>query len=187
MILSDDYLFQLKNHQLKNHVNKLIKIQKNFFGQDSLAKSLKRFKTSKNYQIIVNLCFNILRFVLYESNKYDHINLRGNYDVNEYFDCNSVSSHNSKSIPRFNIVQSNSAININNKKQYSPVKNNRKRGSVQNSAHKSPMKQNQNKQSLMINKYLSNILSEGEVIPSQRFSNSPIPEQSSDQVLNKSR
>lgn len=32
MILSNEYLIQLANNQLKNHVNKLIKIQKQFFG-----------------------------------------------------------------------------------------------------------------------------------------------------------
>ena len=53
MILSEDYLVQLKSCQLKNHVNKLIKIQKQFFGTEPQKKILGKFKTNKNFQLIV--------------------------------------------------------------------------------------------------------------------------------------
>jgi hypothetical protein len=38
MIRSQDYLQQLKEGQLKNHVNKLIKVQQQFFAMDSQMK-----------------------------------------------------------------------------------------------------------------------------------------------------
>ena len=41
MILSPDYLKQLRNSQLKNHLNKLVKIQTQYFGQNSQENVLK--------------------------------------------------------------------------------------------------------------------------------------------------
>lgn len=65
MILSPDYLQQLKNNQLKNHIHRLLKIQKLYFGQEALPKVLSKYQSHKNLQILVNLCFQILRYVLY--------------------------------------------------------------------------------------------------------------------------
>ena len=49
MILSPDYLKQLKTNQLKNHVHKLVKIQKAHFGLSTQAKVLAKYKSNKNF------------------------------------------------------------------------------------------------------------------------------------------
>lgn len=65
MILSGDYLQQLKNNQLKNHLNKLTKIQDLHFGPQSLSHVIKPFQSSKNFSLIVTLSYNVLRYVLF--------------------------------------------------------------------------------------------------------------------------
>jgi len=92
MILSQDYLKQLKNNQLKNHTIKLIKIQKQYFGLDSHAKVMGKYKGHKTFQTIVNLCFNILRYVLFQSEKTEFINMKAHVEVEEQ-DIRSVSSN----------------------------------------------------------------------------------------------
>lgn len=49
MILSQDYLKQLKTQQLKNHLNKLIKIQEQYFGQDSQQQVLHHYQSCKSF------------------------------------------------------------------------------------------------------------------------------------------
>ncbi len=65
MILSSDYLKQLKNSQLKNHLNKLIKIQNQYFGLNSMENVQKQFTTNKNFQLIATIRFTVPRHVLY--------------------------------------------------------------------------------------------------------------------------
>ena len=43
MICSQDYLKQLKNNQLKNHIGKLVRIQQQYFGMDTLHQVQKHY------------------------------------------------------------------------------------------------------------------------------------------------
>ena len=67
MILSQDYLKQLKTQQLKNHLSKLSKIQTQYFGLETKEQVCKHFQTNKNFQIIANLCYTVIRYVLYQA------------------------------------------------------------------------------------------------------------------------
>ena len=77
MILSQDYLKQLKSQQLKNHLSKLTKIQVQYFGTESKEQVCRHFNTNKNFQIIVNLCYTIIRYVLYQAGQHEHLYLGG--------------------------------------------------------------------------------------------------------------
>ena len=74
MILSQDYLNQLRQGQLKNHLNKLMKIQDQYFGLASHEQVLRQFQTNKNFQQIANVCFTIGRYVLFEAGKRELLN-----------------------------------------------------------------------------------------------------------------
>ena len=75
MIISKDYLVQVKSDQLKNHLNKMTKIHQQYFGDKTKSQVLRQFQTNKNFQTIVNLCFCIIRYVLYQAGKGHLLNL----------------------------------------------------------------------------------------------------------------
>jgi hypothetical protein len=87
MILSPEYLKQLKNNQLKNHVNKLIKIQQQYFGTETLHQVSTHFRSSKNMLTFVRLVFTVIRYVLFQTGLHDLINMqtvRDHKDLTEY-------------------------------------------------------------------------------------------------------
>jgi hypothetical protein len=65
MILSPEYLKQLKNNQLKNHVNKLVRIQQQYFGMDSLHQVSTHYRSNKSMLVFVRLVFTVIRYVLF--------------------------------------------------------------------------------------------------------------------------
>ena len=83
MILSQDYLKQLKSGQLKNHLNKLIKLQAQYFGLDSHHQVLKQFLNQKNFKNIVNIVFTIVRYVLFQAGRTDLINMGDQEETEE--------------------------------------------------------------------------------------------------------
>ena len=75
MILSKDYLLQVKSEQLKNHLSKIAKIQLQYFADKTKSQVLRQFQTNKNFSTIVNLCYCIVRYVLFQAGKGHLLNL----------------------------------------------------------------------------------------------------------------
>lgn len=75
MILSKDYLMQVKSEQLKNHLSKMAKIQVQYFAGKTKSQVLRQFQTNKNFSTIVNLCYCIVRYVLFQAGKGHLLNL----------------------------------------------------------------------------------------------------------------
>lgn len=157
---------------------------------DCLQKCLSRFKTNKNFTIIVNLCFNILRYVLFESDKHEFINLKANYDEDEGLDNKSIKSNNRSNASKSRILAYSNNDVLSDGKSVKSVKRrlgSRARNSVVNSATKTPTKKMGSFKSPLCNKNSQlNINSQREVapqMPSFRYSNSPIPEKCAEEIL----
>lgn len=75
MILSRDYIVQVKSDQLKNHLSKMVKLQVQYFGNKTKTQILRTYQTNKNFQQIVNLCYCIIRYVLFQAGREDLLNL----------------------------------------------------------------------------------------------------------------
>lgn len=87
MILSPEYLKQLKNNQLKNHVNKLVKIQQQYFGMDTLHQVSTHYRSNKSMLVFVRLVFTVIRYVLFQTGLLELINMqtvKEHKDMTEY-------------------------------------------------------------------------------------------------------
>lgn len=67
MILSPEYIKQLKSNQLKNHISKLVKIQQQYFGLEPQKTIIAQYSHSKSMQALVRLCYTVVRFVLFQA------------------------------------------------------------------------------------------------------------------------
>ena len=91
MICSQDYLKQLKNNQLKNHIGKLVRIQQQYFGMDTLQQVQKHYQSNKNMLIFVTLCYTVVRYVLFQSGLLEYINMMAPQDQKDYMEDNKSS------------------------------------------------------------------------------------------------
>ena len=74
-VLSKYYIGKLKANQLSKHLDKLVKINENYFGLKTKMDILAPFRSAKT-KSIVNACFCIVRFVLNRAGKKSLLNLR---------------------------------------------------------------------------------------------------------------
>lgn len=75
MILSPEYLKQLKSNQLKNHISKLTKIQSQYFGMDTFNQIQTHYLSSRSNLALVRLTFTVVRYVLFQSGNLQSINM----------------------------------------------------------------------------------------------------------------
>jgi hypothetical protein len=73
MILSSDYLKQLKSNQLKNHTSKLIKLQQHYFGMETLHQVESHYMSNKAMHAFVRLCYCVVRYVLSQAGLEDYV------------------------------------------------------------------------------------------------------------------
>lgn len=93
MILSQEYLRQLKNNQLKNHINKLLKLQQQYFGLEPLQTIIAQYSHSKTMQSFVRLCYTVTRYVLYQTGMHDCICMHMPKESKEVIDWDTRSNN----------------------------------------------------------------------------------------------
>jgi hypothetical protein len=64
---------------------------------DPIEKVLKKFRNNKNFSTIVNLVFNVVRYVLFQGDKQDFIYLGGQFIMVDEKSRRSNSSHSNTS------------------------------------------------------------------------------------------
>lgn len=106
MILSPEYLKQLRNNQLKNHVNKLVKMQQAYFGLETLQAISTHFLSSKTMLSFVRLTYTVIRYVLFQAGLTDIINMQASRDQRELTEYDVKSQNSFTSARKSNIASS---------------------------------------------------------------------------------
>ena len=143
----------------------------------------------------MNLCFNVLRYVLFQSEKTEFINIKGYMDTEETENrSNSSGARSSKGscyfTKTFNVNQSiqNTEKKLNKSQNFSSfgLRNNNKDHMVKTPKSKNMslnMKSPLAKYSSNLGHPINHLNSQRDSLPSNRLTRSPIPERIADRVL----